>query len=157
MGAALDLLSKSLVFRFCEDRIVLIPHLLAITRAQNYGGVFGLGRGRSLLFLAVTLAALVAILIFRRRYHPDSRFAASAFALIVAGALGNAYDRVMTLPNSYVRDFIDVQLHLPRLQHWPTFNLADAFICIGVFLLLIHSYLMEERQEDNGKPNTPPA
>jgi signal peptidase II len=36
-----------------------------------------------------------------------------------------------------VRDFIDVQLHLPRLEHWPTFNLADAAIVCGVALLLL--------------------
>lgn len=146
-GAGLDLVSKSLIFRFCTERAVLIPSFLAISCVKNYGGVWGLGRGRSILFLAVTLAALVAILFFRRRYYPESTIVELAFGLVVAGAVGNACDRLVTFPNSFVRDFIDVQLHLPRLDHWPTFNLADAFICIGVALLLLHSFIVGDAGE----------
>jgi len=150
-----DLASKSLIFHFLRnyrDGVVLIPHVLRIVCVQNYGGVFGILKHlpvlfRSLFFIVLTLVALVAILIFRRKYYPESKFAETAFGLIVAGAIGNVWDRIATLPQSYVRDFIDVELHLPGLQHWPTFNPADAFICIGVFMLLAHSFIMEGGKE----------
>ncbi|MEW6359736.1 MAG: signal peptidase II [Planctomycetota bacterium] len=147
-GTVIDLLSKWAIFRFCPEPVTLIPNVLHIVCAKNVGGVFGSLKHlpvsfRSLFFIVLTLAALVAIFILRRKYHPDSRFAATAFGLIIAGAIGNLWDRVTTLPQSYVRDFIDMELHLPRFQHWPTFNLADAFICIGVFMLLAHSFVVE--------------
>jgi len=132
--------------------VTLIPHVLHIVCVQNCGGVFGMLKHlpvvfRSLFFIVLTLAALVAIFVFRRKYYPDSAFAATAFGLIVAGAVGNVWDRIATLPKSYVRDFIDVELHLPGLQHWPTFNPADVFICVGVFMLLLHSFIVEGGKE----------
>ncbi len=52
-----------------------------------------------------------------------------ALSLVVGGALGNLYDRVL---QHHVIDFIDAHL---GVWHWPTFNLADSAICIGVALL----------------------
>ena len=153
VGVVLDLLSKAAVFAFCDDPWCIIPQFLTIRPIRNYGGVWGIGKGCSLLFLVVSVVALAAILIFRRRYRPRTSLAEFAFGLLIAGALGNVWDRLVSYPEGYVRDFIDVQLHLPRLEHWPTFNLADAFICVGVFLLLIHGVAREEKSAEDGKPS----
>ena len=75
-------------------------------------------------------------------------------ALILAGTLGNMYDRVFTDLHR-VRDFIKFY-YRPASgpdKVWPLFNLADAFICVGVFLLTIEMMFFDER---NRKPDEPP-
>ncbi|NOG84419.1 MAG: hypothetical protein HND49_11560 [Planctomycetes bacterium] len=60
----------------------------------------------------------------------------------LSGAIGNLWDRIFY---HHVRDFIDV--HIGRLYHWPTFNLADSFICIGVGLLLYETLFRTDQEK----------
>ncbi len=60
-----------------------------------------------------------------------ARLQNSALALVIGGALGNVYDRLLL---GYVIDFIDVYY---GSYHWPAFNLADSAICVGAVLLII--------------------
>ena len=67
-------------------------------------------------------------------------------SLILGGALGNVYDRVMMILNpenvNGVIDFIDVGLN-PSMR-WYIFNIADSAITIGIILYLIHSFISEK-------------
>ena len=59
------------------------------------------------------------------------------FSLILGGAIGNALNR---LYSGYVIDFVDLYI---KSYHWPTFNIADTAICIGVIFLIINESLKE--------------
>ena len=102
----------------------------------NDGGAFGLPAPRW-FFLAVTVVVVVWVL----RTLPDviDDLQAMAFGFLLAGALGNAADRVFRGDHRVV-DFI-------ASDRWPTFNVADIAITIG-FVLLVGQLLLEERRED---------
>ena len=111
-----------------------IGSMLSFTLAYNTGAAFsflvntGLWHHWFLAIFSATVSLILIILLIRM--PSDDKLQAAAISCIVGGALGNLYDRLFL---GYVIDFIDVYY---RNHHWPIFNLADSFICIGAFLLL---------------------
>ncbi len=99
----------------------------------NTGAAFsflaGAGGWQRWFFMAVSVVVSVAI-VFMLRKHERERFLSFALALVLGGALGNLYDRVML---GEVVDF--VQLHAAG-YYWPAFNVADSAISVGVVLLV---------------------
>ena len=105
--------------------------------AENPNAAFGFLKGvdpdlRYALFTILTLLALVVILVIVFRLPPSGWFVYAAFAGILAGAAGNFIDRLRL---HYVIDFIDTDL---GFMHWPTFNVADIGISVGVVALLLN-------------------
>jgi lipoprotein signal peptidase len=115
-----------------EGRV--ITPFLNFFHAQNRGVSFGMfaseGARTGLILLTIGALVLMAVLMHRAKAWAP----AVGFALIMGGAAGNLVDRVR---QGFVTDFIDV--HAGSL-HWYVFNLADAFIAVGVGLLLIHEW-----------------
>jgi len=112
-------------------------------RALNTGIAFGQLQGGSdftrWLLVGLACAAVVAVLIyFFRNQRTDDRVL-GACALLLAGITGNLVDRIRL---GRVVDFI--LLHAGD-YHWPTFNLADAAICTGAFLLALDLFLEGRR------------
>ncbi len=138
-GVALDLLSKHLVFSRLGgtgNSVTLIPGLLDFTCSENTGTAFGGFQGHNAVFIALTVVALVMVLLyFFKTARPNEHGMTAAVALIVAGAVGNLIDRIIF---HHVRDFIDV--HMGNLYSWPTFNVADALICTGALFLVYSSF-----------------
>lgn len=135
---SLDLATKTLIRARVSlwDTYVVLPGLLNIVHTENRGIAFGLfsdggGEWRSLVLIAVSAAVLafVASLLWQRGPQPGA--VRVALALVLGGACGNLYDRLV---HGAVTDFIDV--HLGR-YHWPAFNVADSAITIGAVLLLV--------------------
>ena len=91
-----------------------------------------------IFFVGTTLLAIVMLVTFLRRLEPDARMAAIAVGAILGGAIGNLIDRLVY---GEVIDFIDV--HLWGGRTWPTFNLADSFIVVGVALLIAEIFTEE--------------
>jgi len=89
-------------------------------------------------FYAVSAGAIVFILWFYRRLQPDQTLLAVALSLVFGGAIGNFIDR---LHLTYVIDFID---WYAGQAHWPTFNVADAGITVGVLLLIVDMIIHRE-------------
>jgi signal peptidase II len=85
-------------------------------------------------FVITGLVAMTLMLVYYFRAGPADRLRRVALACVIAGALGNFLDRVRL---RYVIDFIVVELGSYR---WPTFNVADAAISVGVVLLLLESF-----------------
>lgn len=107
----------------------------------NTGALFGMGRDSNLLFALVSIAAAVAILAWSMRPAAGrDRFLSLALGLILAGTLGNLYDRVVF---GGVRDF----LHWYYLIDWPVFNLADCCLVCGAFLLLVQAFGTRQEAE----------
>lgn len=131
---ALDLATKAWVsgaFELGESREVLPVFNLVL--AHNTGAAFsflaGAGGWQRWLFTAITVVISIALVVGLRR-NEARLLIATAFALVLGGALGNLYDR-LTL--GYVVDFLD--FHWGR-AHFPAFNVADSAITVGVALLL---------------------
>jgi len=103
--------------------------------SQNPGSAFSLveGTGARILLSVVAVVALVAIGWMVHRASDGQRRMVAALGLIAGGALGNLIDRAAT---GVVTDF--VHWHLGR-HEWPTFNVADAELLIGVAILLLPS------------------
>ncbi len=107
---------------------------------ENPGAAWGLFRGfspgfRNLFFTLVSVGAVAFILHYYRRLSPGQRFLLVALALVLAGAVGNFIDRVA---RRYVIDFVEwYWWNRPDLR-WPTFNVADSLIVVGVAMLILH-------------------
>jgi signal peptidase II len=104
---------------------------------ENPGAAWSLFRdlsenARTALFTVISLGAVAFILGYYRRLRDDQRYHQVALSLLLAGAVGNFIDR---LARRYVIDFID---WFAGSYHWPTFNVADSLIVVGVALLLLH-------------------
>lgn len=102
-----------------------------LTRTSNTGAAFGLFRGRSNWFIAISLIASVIIVALSRKIVEAGRVERVAFSLILGGTVGNLIDRIRL---GAVVDFIDVGAGGFR---WPAFNVADSAITIGVTLLAV--------------------
>ncbi len=122
-----------------EPHVVWRP-VWRMSYVENPGAAWSLFRNmgedaRSILFGAITLAAVVFIIHYYRKLAPGQRILQLALASVLSGALGNFVDRVA---RRYVIDFIEWHWwNRPDLR-WPTFNVADSLIVIGVALLVLH-------------------
>jgi signal peptidase II len=127
----------------------VIPHVLDLTLVLNPGAVFGLGAGRRLFFVVFTMIALAfALAIFRRWTTPHDTMSHAGLGLIIAGGLGNLYDRLIY---GCVRDFLHPlpNVYLPLGWEWPwggrevwpyVSNLADLWLILGIASLIWRSF-----------------
>ncbi|MBI5500074.1 MAG: signal peptidase II [Deltaproteobacteria bacterium] len=116
----------------------VIPGLLDLLYRENRGGAWGFLAGasesfRMPFFVGTSLAAIVFLVWLRRKMVVHRRWVELAFPAVLGGAVGNLVDRVRL---GYVIDFID--LHAGG-SHWPTFNVADIGITLGVIALVADS------------------
>jgi signal peptidase II len=125
---AADQLTKALVRSSIApgDRRELLPGVLSFVHVHNRGVAFGFLGGGGLPVLLVTFAALALLIGYFAR-HPERSLLWLPTGLLLGGALGNLLDR---LRQGYVTDFV----HFP---HWPSFNVADLCITLGVIALVV--------------------
>ena len=86
---------------------------------------------RVLFFVIISAIAIVAIIVIYHKSY-ENKLLRWALTLILGGAIGNLIDRVRL---GFVIDFID--WHYLDVYHWPTFNVADVAISVGVGLLIL--------------------
>jgi signal peptidase II len=144
---------------WAEKRLEIYPPVtpvwanhLTFTLARNHGGAWGLLQGanetvRRPFFLLVSVAAITFIVTLYRKLQPRQRALKWGLPLVLGGALGNVFDRIRY---GWVIDFIDYKaewvrkmnaiLHGTPTDHWPTFNVADVAICVGVALMAIDMF-----------------
>jgi signal peptidase II len=134
----LDLGSKSVAsFYLGSLTAMVITPFLNLILVHNTGSAFSFlsdQNGWQLwLFVGIAIAVSIGILayLWRAALHP---FAAAALCLILGGTLGNLYNRIVY---GYVIDFI--QLHYKDF-YWPTFNVADSAITLGVIFILLSAF-----------------
>lgn len=127
--------------------IEVVEGLWRFRYVENPGLMFSLHRFlppavvRPLALLA-PVALLVVVLVWLWRMEPTRRGERVALALVVGGGIGNLVDRVRL---GYVIDFID--WHWYERFTWPTFNIADAALVVGVALLLVVSFWRDRRRK----------
>ncbi len=111
---------------------IFINNYFNIVKAWNTGVSFSLfsGYGEYGRYALIVFALLVVGFLLHWLYKETDSSKAFSIALIVGGAIGNVIDRVRL---GAVIDFLD--FHYADI-HWPAFNFADTFICLGVFVLI---------------------
>lgn len=135
----LDQATKALVLAKMPlyQSIEVIPGFFNLTHVHNPGGAFSFLANqpqlvRQVVFLFVSGLAAALVLHFYRKVPTTLPWLANAFAAIFGGAVGNMIDR---LRMGAVVDFLDFDLILMR---WPTFNVADSAICVGICVFALH-------------------
>jgi signal peptidase II len=136
-------------FRLYES-LPIIPGLFNLTYVTNTGAAFSMfahydSPWRHYFFVGVNTIAVLGFTIAHFRMRKEGNPYCFPFALIAGGAAGNVIDR---LRYGSVVDFLDVYW---GTHHWPTFNIADSAICVGVFLFIAVNYLEEKRKHSNNK------
>lgn len=130
-----------------EPHVVWAP-MWRMRYAENPGAAWGFLRDlsvgtRTLFFGVVVAVATVFILLYLRRLEPGQRLIQAALSMVLAGAWGNYLDR---LARGYVVDFVDWHWWNRPDLYWPTFNVADSLIVVGVVLLLLFPGKQPEKQ-----------
>ena len=137
-----------------------IPGWLHFRCTANEGAVFGIGQGNRWLFVIVSVLA-IAFLTYLFATSGRQRFYQVVLGLLLAGVLGNMYDRICY---GFVRDMIYVfpdrhwpawiKVGLPKHWSWPRgevfpwiFNVADTLLCTGVGLMLVYSLFAEHARQ----------
>lgn len=113
--------------------IEIIPGFFNLVHVGNTGAAWSLFSGNSAFLAVLAGATLVAIFVFRRQLELADGGVQACFGLLCGGILGNLVDRIL---HGHVVDFLDFRF---GSYIYPTFNLADAGIVVGVTLYLIAS------------------
>jgi len=116
------------------DDSIRIVGPLSIRHVPNSGIAFGMFSRAVPVVVGLTMIAVVWMLVIFARSGARHALLAPAFGLLAGGSLANLFDRLRI---GHVTDFIN-------LAHWPTFNLADSFITVGVALLFV-AFLFADR------------
>jgi signal peptidase II len=155
-GAALDLWTKHAVFAHFDAQpwpreVVVVPGFLNYGKTYNPGVVFGLAQKFPAFWKGVAVLAVPAILAIFFSVKRLRWILTLSLGMILAGTIGNMYDR---LAHGAVRDFLKFYVVSDGQQKvWPLFNLADSYICVGVFLLTVEMMFFEEKR----RPAAPPV
>lgn len=140
----LDLITKLLVMRYLRlfDQIDIIGSYVRLTYIHNPGAAFGihLGPYSRIIFLVLSLVALVALAGMYWFTPASDRVRLAAIALICGGAVGNLLDRIRSAAG--VVDFLDVGIGTLR---WPVFNVADIAVTCGAVILALSLWKEERR------------
>ncbi len=126
------------------DQIPLIPGLLNLTYVRNTGAAWGIFAGFSGMLIVLSFVMLSLLIFCRRHFMEDTLIHKISMGLIISGIVGNLIDRVRL---EYVVDFIDFYWFLTD-SHFPSFNVADSAICVGVGLYLISTIPRDKKEPD---------
>ena len=127
-----DIISKVLIENNLElyESIDIIKGFFNITYVRNTGAAWSIMEGKMMFFYIITIIGLV-FMYYLYKNARDNNIEKYAVLMMVAGTLGNLFDRVLY---QYVRDFLDFIIFG---YDFPVFNFADTFLCCGVFIYII--------------------
>ncbi len=129
--------------------ITVIDHFFNIIVAHNYGVAFSMFADwqhawRTAMLVGITSAIALLVLAMWWRVRHSASLEAWLLPVILAGAVGNIWDRIQL---GYVVDFIQWYVVIDdQAYYWPTFNIADSCITVAVVLLLVDAFI--GKQED---------
>ncbi|MEG2453701.1 MAG: signal peptidase II [Clostridia bacterium] len=134
------------------DDISVIKHIISFSYSENTGASWGLFKDRAGMLAVATAIAMVALVVFLFFSKKESKFFRICLVMILAGGLGNLYDRIVF---GYVRDFIYTEF-----INFPTYNLADCFLTVSTVMLCVYAmfFMSGDKSPDSGKDEAnPPA
>lgn len=132
-----DLLSKKYVWSFLDQNGVQenVIGLFNIVKVKNEGAGFGIFQGKTVGLTVITFIVIVAICIYLFFALKESEWLRISLVFVIAGGIGNIVDRIAF---GYVRDFIQFSFW----ENFPVFNIADSFVTVGAFMLVIVLIIM---------------
>lgn len=134
---AADQLSKLWVLNHLlgEQTVIVYAPFFNVVRAWNTGVSFSMfnNYGNLGAILLSVIAGVIVVFLIYWLYQEKDKLAQAALGMIIGGAVGNVIDRIRL---GAVFDFLD--FHIGE-NHWPAFNVADSFICIGATILIMQS------------------
>ena len=147
----LDLVTKYIFDGMFEvgSGVTAIPYLFNIVIVHNMGAAWGIFSGNQVGLIILSLAILVVFIWYFVKEERKSWLFSISIAFLVAGCVGNLFDRIVF---GYVRDFIQFAFW----QSFPVFNFADVFLTVGVILFIIDLIILlckkpkNQRVQDSG-------
>jgi signal peptidase II len=146
-------------WREMPSNIDVIPGFFSIVHTQNAGAAFGIMQGQMFVFALFTLMAIGVICWMLVQLPEEERFQNVALALLASGTIGNGIDR---FHKQCVTDFLHVYSENPTIEpilinvlgsnSWPSFNVADAAIVIGMLMFGFHYLFLEKDEEVEPDP-----
>lgn len=109
------------------EPIPVIKGFFSLTYVTNKGAAWGMFSGYGLVLFAIGAVVIALALWFLRKLCDGYRERYIAILVVISGVIGNSIDRIW---RGAVVDFLDCYI---GRYHWPTFNIADCAICIGIF------------------------
>ena len=141
----LDRYSKNLILNLLEnEKYLFINNYLNLNLVFNTGigfGLFSLNAGIYYNILSILIFLIILILIYLM--FKSKTIEKLFLSLIIGGAIGNLYDRIIY---KAVPDFID--FHINEL-HWFTFNIADIFISLGIIFMILNELIFNKQKNEN--------
>jgi len=150
MVVVFDQVTKYLVTDSLQlyQSIPLLPSLNLVL-AHNTGAAFSFlsdaGGWQRWFFAVLAIVVSIVIVVWITRLKQNETRLAVALSLVLGGAIGNVWDRIV---HGYVVDFIDLYY---GDWHWPAFNVADSAIFVGAALLIIDALFNKEDQQQAEK------
>ncbi|HJN74221.1 MAG TPA: signal peptidase II [Myxococcota bacterium] len=157
----LDQLTKWWVRTHLElwrDSVDVIPGFFELVHYQNTGAAFGVMQDdpdAMTKFAVFTLVALTIMLVMVWRLPKEESFVAGIMGLIMGGAVGNAIDRaVFAAVTDFLRFYTDAEAASVWLREnfgsaeWPSFNIADSAIVVGIIVFFVQQIVMGRREKD---------
>jgi signal peptidase II len=127
------------------ETLEVLP-FLNLTLVHNMGAAFSFlseaGGWQRWFFSIIGVVVTVVIVVWLSRLSARQSLLALALSLVLGGAIGNLWDRILL---GYVVDFVDLYY---RHYHWPAFNVADAAITLGALLLILESLSASKEKKD---------
>ena len=140
---ALDQITKAAVVKYIRfgERIPVIPDFFNLTYITNTGAAWGILAGHGWLLLLISFAVLIAVIYFIHTLTDGWPERIYAIALIVSGIVGNSIDRI------FRREVVDFLQFLFGKYQYPSFNITDSCICVGVFIFILSTVLRPDRKK----------
>ena len=133
-----DRISKIAAQRVLWENPIPVFPFFHLHYVENTGASFGMFQGGNTLLVFITAAIIVYLLYSWKDLCAQGPWAKWGGVLILAGALGNLYDRIAL---GYVVDFLDFLV-------WPVFNVADTAICVGAGLMVLSLFWGHKKREE---------
>lgn len=142
----IDQITKILINIFIglNEKITVIKNFFYLQPLENYGAAWSIFNYKVEILIVASIIALAIITRYMYSFKENKRNNL-AFGLLLGGIVGNLIDRVFL---GYVRDFLSFKI---ISYQYPIFNLADVFIVIGVFLLIIAIIKGEDKNENSSR------
>ena len=141
----LDQATKYAALKYLARSEIAVAPFLNLILAYNSGAAFGFlsnaGGWQNTFFITVAVVVSAMLVYMLRQLRSDQRMVAAALMLVLGGALGNLLDRIRF---GHVVDFIDFYY---GSWHWYTFNIADAAITVGAFILVLDALGLAARKK----------
>ncbi|BCM89605.1 lipoprotein signal peptidase [Abditibacteriota bacterium] len=132
----------------------LITGWIHLQHVQNHGAAWSVLAGHTTFLVLFTLAVIAMLIFSAKEIARQGALSATAFGLILGGALGNFLDRAT---QGYVTDYFDLDTPVAWLQTFPVFNVADSALTVGVVLILLASLLKQRQRATKKVPEAPPT